>query len=85
MVEAIRCADRNHAISFGKFFSAAYGTEASREEVIKAFRTCNIDNGSTTYRTQSGEDCDPERSDFLKILKNDVIINMCNRKECDNG
>ena len=70
MVEAIRCSDRIHAISFGKFFLDAYGTEASREEVIKAFSSWNIDNGNTTFRTQSSEDYDPKISEFInKILK----------------
>lgn len=44
MVEAIRCSDRIHAISFGKFFLDAYGAEASREEVLKAFSSWNIDS-----------------------------------------
>ncbi len=69
MVESIRCSDRIHAISFGKFFLDAYGTEASREEVIKAFSSWNIDNGSTTFRTQSGEDYDPKIAEIIKILK----------------
>lgn len=60
MVEAIRCSDRIHAISFGKFFLDAYGAEASQEEVLKAFSSWNIDNGSTSFRNQSGEDYDPK-------------------------
>lgn len=69
MVESIRCSDRFHAISFGKFFLDAYGTEASREEVIKAFSSWNIDNNSTTFRTQTGEDYDPKIAEIIKILK----------------
>ena len=69
MVESIRCSDRIHAISFGKFFLDAYGTEASREEVIKAFSSWNIDNGNTTFRTQSSEDYDPKIAEIIKILK----------------
>lgn len=69
MVESIRCSDRIHAISFGKFFLDAYGTEASREEVIKAFSSWNIDNGSTMFRTQSSDDFDPKLDEIIKILK----------------
>lgn len=67
MVEAIRSADRNHAISFGKFFLDAYGNEASREEIIKAFSAWNIDGGSA-FRTQSSEEYNPSIQDFIKIL-----------------
>lgn len=69
MVEAIRCSDRIHAISFGKFFLDAYGAEASREEVLKAFSSWNIDNGSTSFRNQSGDDYDPKIADIISILK----------------
>lgn len=69
MVEAIRCSDRIHAISFGKFFLDAYGEEATHEEVLKAFSSWNIDNGSTSFRTQSGDDFDPKFSDILGGLK----------------
>lgn len=69
MVEAIRCSDRIHAISFGKFFLDAYGTEASREEVLKAFSSWNIDNGSTSFRNQSGEDYDPKILEKISALK----------------
>ena len=69
MVESIRCSDRIHAISFGKFFLDAYGTEASREEVIKAFSSWNIDNGSTLFRNQSSDDFDPKLVEILKILR----------------
>lgn len=70
MVEAIRCSDRIHAISFGKFFLDAYGAEASREEVLKAFSSWNIDNGSTSFRNQSGEDYDPKILEKISALKN---------------
>lgn len=69
MVESIRCSDRIHAISFGKFFLDAYGTEASREEIIKAFSSWNIDNGSTLFRNQSSADFDPKLAELIKILK----------------
>ncbi len=69
MVESIRCSDRIHAISFGKFFLDAYGTEATREEVLKAFSAWNIDNGSTSFRNQSGEDFDPKIADLISVFK----------------
>lgn len=69
MVEAIRCSDRIHAISFGKFFLDAYGSEASREEVLKAFSSWNIDNGNTSFRNQSSDDYDPKINELINILK----------------
>lgn len=69
MVEAIRCSDRIHAISFGKFFLDAYGSEASREEVLQAFSSWNIDNGSTSFRNQSGDDYDPKLAEIVNVLK----------------
>ena len=69
MVESIRCSDRIHAISFGKFFLDAYGDEATREEVINAFGSWNIDNGGTTFRNQSSDDYDPKLIELLKVFK----------------
>lgn len=69
MVEAIRCSDRRHAISFGKFFLDAYGSEATREEVLKAFSSWNIDNGSTSFRNQSGDDYDPKLTNIAQLIK----------------
>ena len=69
MVEAIRCSDRRHAISFGKFFLDAYGAEATREEVLKAFSSWNIDNGSTSFRSQSGDDYDPKLTNIANLIK----------------
>ena len=67
MVESIRKADRIHAISFGKFFLDAFGEEASREEIIKAFSSWNIDGGSS-FRTQSTEDIDPKFNDISSLV-----------------
>ncbi len=69
MVESIRCSDRIHAISFGKFFLDAYGADASRDEVLKAFSSWNIDNGKTSFRNQSGDDYDPRIFEILNLLK----------------
>ena len=62
MVEAIRCADRIHAISFGKFFIESYGDEASIEQILQAFSTWNYDNGGSSFRSQSSDDYDPKLS-----------------------
>lgn len=67
MVEAIRSADRTHAISFGKFFLDAFGKEANREEIIKAFSAWNIDGGST-FRTQTTDEFDPKLAEYLKVI-----------------
>lgn len=69
MVESIRYSDRVYAISFGKFFLDAYGLEASREEVLQAFSSWNIDNDNTSFRNQSGDDYDPKLSEIISLLK----------------
>ena len=68
MVESIRCADRRHAISFGKFFMDAYGDVATIDEIIKAFQAWNIDGGSS-FRTQTTEEFDPKISELIKLYK----------------
>ena len=69
MVEAIRCSDRIHAISFGKFYIDAFDEKVTRDEVIKIFSTWNIDNGATVFRSQTSEDYDPKIHDLLGLLK----------------
>ena len=69
MVEAIRCSDRIHAISFGKFYIEAFDEKVTREEVIKIFNTWNIDNGATVFRSQSGDDFDPKLNELFGLLK----------------
>jgi len=69
MVEAIRCSDRIHAISFGKFYIDAFEEKVTREEVIKVFSTWNIDNGATIFRNQSSDDYDPKLHELLGLLK----------------
>ena len=68
MVESIRYSDRIHAISFGKFFLDAYGNDATREEVLKAFSTWNIDDGKTSFRNQSGDDYDPKLENMISAI-----------------
>jgi hypothetical protein len=59
MVEALRNADRRHAISFGEFFLRAYGADAEWKDVKEAFQNWNIDKGSY-FIGQSQSDFDPQ-------------------------
>lgn len=59
MVEALRNADRRHAISFGEFYLQAYGADAQWQEVKEAFQNWNIDKGSH-FMSQSHIDFDPQ-------------------------
>lgn len=59
MVEALRNADRSHAISFGEFYLRAYGDEAEWKEVKEAFQHWNIDKGSY-FSSQNSQDFDPK-------------------------
>ncbi|WP_318627409.1 toll/interleukin-1 receptor domain-containing protein [Paenibacillus polymyxa] len=74
MVEALRNADRIHAISFGEFYLKAYGDKADWKEIKEAFQHWNIDNGSS-FISQSTKDFDPELIqhliEFTKAIKND--------------
>ena len=69
MVEAIRCTDRIHAISFGKFYIKAFDENVTREEVMKIFSNWNIDNGATSFRDQASSDYDPKIHELLGLLK----------------
>jgi hypothetical protein len=46
MSEALKSADRIHAISFGKFYLRAYGEKASWSELKEVFQHWNIDRSS---------------------------------------
>ena len=59
MVEALRNADRSHAISFGEFYLRSYGAESDWAELKEAFQHWNIDTGSA-FNTQKTEDFDPK-------------------------
>ena len=69
MVEAIRCDDRIHAISFGKFMIEAYGDEITIDQILQAFSAWNYDNGGSSFRTQSGDDYDPKLSELISLAK----------------
>lgn len=59
MVEALRNADRSHAISFGEFYLKAYGERAAWAEVKEAFQHWNVDKGSS-FSSQTPKDFDPQ-------------------------
>jgi len=59
MVEALRNADRSHAISFGEFYLNAFGEGLDWKEVKEAFQHWNIDRGSS-FLSQNTEDFDPK-------------------------
>jgi hypothetical protein len=59
MTEALRNADRRHAISFGHFYLRAFGQQANLVEVKEDFQHWNIDKGSY-FSQQSASDYDPE-------------------------
>lgn len=59
MVEALRSADRIHAISFGEFYLNAFGEHAEWEQVREAFQHWNIDRGSS-FISQATTDFDPQ-------------------------
>ncbi|MBC3878627.1 toll/interleukin-1 receptor domain-containing protein [Undibacterium sp. FT79W] len=59
MVEALRNADRRHAISFGEFYLRAHGSAVDWTEVKDAFQHWNIDKGSQ-FIGQQATDLDPQ-------------------------
>lgn len=59
MVEALRNADRRHAISFGKFYLRAHGSAVDWAEVKEVFQHWNIDKGSQ-FIGQQAADLDPQ-------------------------
>jgi TIR domain len=59
MSEALKSADRIHAIHFGQFYLKAYGSRLTPAEVREAFANWNIDRGST-FSTLSGAEIDPQ-------------------------
>lgn len=59
MVEALRNADRRHAISFGKFYLRANGSAIDWAEVKDVFQHWNIDKGSQ-FIGQQAADFDPQ-------------------------
>lgn len=59
MMEALRSADRIHAISFGEFYLNAFGEQADWAQVKEAFQNWNIDRGSS-FPSHTVRDIDPQ-------------------------
>jgi hypothetical protein len=59
MSEALRSANRTHAIAFGKFFLNAYGEQLSPQAVRRAFQDWNIDTPSA-FSVLDKDSVDPE-------------------------
>jgi hypothetical protein len=59
MVEALRNADRRHAIKFGEFYLRAHGSAVEWTEIKEAFQHWNIDKGSQ-FIGQQAADLDPQ-------------------------
>lgn len=53
--EALKNADRIHAISFGKFYLDAYGSTAKWEDLKEAFQYWNINNESTFSKLDTNQ------------------------------
>jgi len=74
MVEALRNAERAHAISFGEFYLNAFGERAEWAQVQEAFKNWNIDMGSA-FHTQNVKDIDPE---ILSVIQR-IAVSAVNR------
>jgi len=78
MVESIRNNNRRHAISFGEFYLKAFGDKVTWSEAKDAFRSWNIDIGSS-FLTQRPGDVDPE---FIQNLA--TILSAMGKKVGEN-
>ncbi|MCW0396990.1 MULTISPECIES: toll/interleukin-1 receptor domain-containing protein [Xanthomonas] len=72
MVEALRNADRRHAISFGEFYLRAHGSAIEWAEVKDALQHWNIDKGSQ-FIGQQTTDLDPQVFSIALELAKAVI------------
>lgn len=69
MSESLKCADRMHAIGFGKFYLKVYGANASWPEVREVFQHWNIDRNSV-FASLGSADFDPKLLEgLLELLK----------------
>lgn len=64
MNEALRCADRAHAISFGQLYLKAFAPAVEWKEVKEAFQNWNIDRGSS-FLTQQSSEFDPKMLELV--------------------
>lgn len=73
MNEALKNADRIHAISFGKFYLQVFGTNIKSEDLKEVFKEWNTVQESSFVKLNS-EDFDPKMIDaivkMLHVLKN---------------
>ena len=60
MSESLKIADRNHAISFGKFYLQVFNDRINPEEIKEIFRDWNINNQLNNFSNQSSSDYDPK-------------------------
>ena len=67
MSESLKCADRMHAIGFGKFYLKVYGAKATWPEVREAFQHWNIDRNSV-FASLGSADFDPKLLESLLEL-----------------
>ncbi|WP_435608260.1 toll/interleukin-1 receptor domain-containing protein [Pseudomonas knackmussii] len=67
MSEALKSADRIHAISFGKFYLKVYGAKATWPEVREAFQHWNIDRTSV-FSSLGTTEFDPKLMEGLLEL-----------------
>jgi len=69
MHEALKNADRRHAINFGKFYLQSYGASASWNEVKEAFEHWNIDGKSAFTKYSPKDPAISELGEVSKALK----------------
>ncbi len=75
MSEALKSADRIHAIQFGKFFLSVYGEKLSPTEVKEAFQHWNIDRTST-FASLDSKEIDPQ----IYALVSQLVGALSNKK-----
>ncbi|SHL77063.1 TIR domain-containing protein [Hymenobacter psychrotolerans DSM 18569] len=67
--EELKCSDRLHAISFGKFFLQVYGAKATWPDLKEAFQHWNIDR-SSSFSSLDTSSFDPKvLESFLEVAK----------------
>ena len=67
MREALKNADRRHAINFGKFYLETYGASANWAEVKEAFEHWNI-TGFDTFSHRDATSSAPDNGSALAVL-----------------
>jgi hypothetical protein len=66
-IESLKCADRMHAIAFGKFYLRVFNAEANWKEVKEAFANWNIDRPSA-FAATNASDFDPKVIESITAL-----------------